>query len=199
MTEENLFEILGLEPSEEYTNDEIRKAWMTKAKELHPDRGGDAEEFNKVQKAYEALVDPAARISYHKTGKVKEKVDFDKRARSTIMSMLEKILNSTGEEIFMGDAPGALFAMIEDEMNTRRKLIDQTKKAISRYKRFRDRFKSKGQNIDFIKQGFDNKIFSFKNDLKTHLEDVKVLRRMKSLLEDYEYVPEEGFSFKRWI
>ncbi|WP_374283801.1 J domain-containing protein [Novosphingobium sp.] len=50
-------EVLGLEPDAEF--DEIRKAWRTKAKEVHPDvRPGDeeaAKAFQALQLAYEVL------------------------------------------------------------------------------------------------------------------------------------------------
>ena len=49
--------MLGLEPDAEF--DEIRKAWRTKAKEVHPDvRPGDeeaAKAFQALQLAYEVL------------------------------------------------------------------------------------------------------------------------------------------------
>ncbi|MFP4510563.1 MAG: DnaJ domain-containing protein [Spirochaetaceae bacterium] len=46
--------------------DEIRRAFRTKAKELHPDAGGsaDARLFHEAQNAYEVLRDPAKRREY---------------------------------------------------------------------------------------------------------------------------------------
>lgn len=47
------FEILGIKSSA--TEDEIKKAYRAKVKENHPDRGGDAIKFEKIQKAYERI------------------------------------------------------------------------------------------------------------------------------------------------
>jgi len=47
---------------------EIRKAYMKKAREHHPDKGGNAEEFKHIQRAYEILSDDQKRTIYDQTG-----------------------------------------------------------------------------------------------------------------------------------
>ena len=47
------YEVLGLQ--EGCNGDDIKKAWRTLSKKTHPDEGGDAHEFDKVQKAYKML------------------------------------------------------------------------------------------------------------------------------------------------
>ena len=49
----NDFDILGIKP--DASGDEIKKAYRNKVKENHPDRGGDAVKFEKIQKAYEHI------------------------------------------------------------------------------------------------------------------------------------------------
>jgi DnaJ-class molecular chaperone len=61
-----LYDILGV--GQDASSAEIKKAYFAKAKELHPDKGGDAEEFKKVQKAYEILNDDERRQIYNMTG-----------------------------------------------------------------------------------------------------------------------------------
>ena len=48
------YEILGV--PENATPEEIAVAYRKRARETHPDMGGDAEEFKKVQGAYESLI-----------------------------------------------------------------------------------------------------------------------------------------------
>jgi hypothetical protein len=50
----NSYEILGL--SEDSDEDDIKKAFRKKAKETHPDRGGDPADFREVREAYEILI-----------------------------------------------------------------------------------------------------------------------------------------------
>lgn len=40
-----------------FTADDLKRAYRRKALETHPDRGGNAEDFHAVRKAYEALSD----------------------------------------------------------------------------------------------------------------------------------------------
>lgn len=61
-----LYNILGVE--KKATQVEIRKAYRKLARTHHPDRGGDAEEFKKVQNAYDCLNDPGKRKAYDLTG-----------------------------------------------------------------------------------------------------------------------------------
>lgn len=62
----NLYEILGASPTA--THDELAKAYRAKARELHPDAGGDAAEFAKLAEAWEVLGDPDKRKKYDETG-----------------------------------------------------------------------------------------------------------------------------------
>jgi len=51
--------VLGLEPGASALA--VRRAFREKALETHPDRGGDAEQFRAVMRAYERLRDPEKR------------------------------------------------------------------------------------------------------------------------------------------
>lgn len=52
--------------------DEIRKSYLTLSRKHHPDKGGDPEEFKKIQKAYEVLSDEGRRKMYDMTGSEEE-------------------------------------------------------------------------------------------------------------------------------
>lgn len=61
------YDILGI--SKSASNEEIKKAYRKKALEHHPDRGGDQEEFKKINEAYQVLSDPQKRSQYDQFGK----------------------------------------------------------------------------------------------------------------------------------
>ena len=61
-----LYKQLGVE--QKATPTEIKKAYRNLARKHHPDRGGDAEEFKKIQSAYDVLSDAGKRKAYDATG-----------------------------------------------------------------------------------------------------------------------------------
>ena len=50
------------------TPDEIKKAYRKLASKHHPDKGGNAEEFKKIQEAYDTLSDPEKKYAYDNPG-----------------------------------------------------------------------------------------------------------------------------------
>lgn len=63
---EDYYKLLGVEKSA--SADEIKRAFRKKAHALHPDKGGDAEKFKKVNEAYQVLSDPQKRQQYDTFG-----------------------------------------------------------------------------------------------------------------------------------
>jgi DnaJ family protein A protein 2 len=64
----DLYGLLGLQQNASV--DEVKKAYRKEALVKHPDRGGNKEEFQKMQAAYEVLSDPDKRAHYDATGQV---------------------------------------------------------------------------------------------------------------------------------
>lgn len=62
----DLYGVLGLRP--DAAIDDIKRAYRRKAREHHPDAGGDAERFKEVTHAYEVLADPERRARYDRFG-----------------------------------------------------------------------------------------------------------------------------------
>lgn len=63
---EDYYGLLGIKRGA--SEDEIKKAFRKKAHELHPDKGGDAEKFKKVNEAYQVLSDKEKRRHYDTFG-----------------------------------------------------------------------------------------------------------------------------------
>lgn len=62
----DLYDILGVDRG--VTPDDLKRAYRRKARESHPDAGGDEEQFKQVNHAYEVLSDPQRRARYDQFG-----------------------------------------------------------------------------------------------------------------------------------
>jgi molecular chaperone DnaJ len=62
----DLYEILGI--GRNATDDDIKRAYRRRARELHPDTGGDQEAFKELTAAYEVLRNPTTRENYDRYG-----------------------------------------------------------------------------------------------------------------------------------
>ncbi len=65
---ESYYDILGVSKSADAS--QIKKAFRSKAKQHHPDRGGDEAKFKKVNQAYEVLSNPQKKAQYDQFGSV---------------------------------------------------------------------------------------------------------------------------------
>ncbi len=62
----DLYEILGV--SKDANEEEIKRAYRKRARQHHPDTGGDEAEFKELTTAYEVLKNPEARANYDRFG-----------------------------------------------------------------------------------------------------------------------------------
>ena len=62
------YQTLGIQKGA--SDEEVKKAYRKLAREHHPDKGGDAEKFKKIQGAYEILSDPQKRQNFDQWGTV---------------------------------------------------------------------------------------------------------------------------------
>lgn len=66
MSKRDYYEVLGVAKSA--SPDDIKRAFRKKAVELHPDRGGDEEQFKELNEAYEVLKDGQKKAAYDQFG-----------------------------------------------------------------------------------------------------------------------------------
>lgn len=92
-----------LSVSREATSEQIKKAYLRKAKKLHPDKGGNSDEFNEVKKAFDVLYNADTRKEYDETGEVKDKPNQKEDDITFINDSFVQIVSATYQEIINVD------------------------------------------------------------------------------------------------
>jgi len=85
----NYYDVLGLEPT--CSPKEIQTAYRIKAKQYHPDSGGDVDTFHAVSEAYDVLKDPHKRAQFDHRNAKKIRINAD-----SVMDDMFTIFGSAG-------------------------------------------------------------------------------------------------------
>lgn len=113
------YEILGVDRSAD--GDAIKRAYRQKARTLHPDAGGNAEDFARLNLAYDTLANAERRAHYDRTGQNEQPVAPDEiRARILLDELLRKYVDmpdQTGRYTF------DLIKAIRHDLNEGERLI----------------------------------------------------------------------------
>lgn len=96
----DLYQVLGLTAQCDATD--IRRRYKLLAQTHHPDKGGDPEQFHKIQQAYDVLRDPGRRAAYDKDGTVDRKPSLEQKVTKSLMELFSEMLAAgTHEDIIL--------------------------------------------------------------------------------------------------
>lgn len=168
---------------------EVRKAYRKKAKETHPDGGGDAEAFKRVSHAAAVLSDPQRREHYERTGDDGQSSQVD-RIREQALSMVASFVAQSLADANAGSSDVRtnavnLIRRKVQELKAQAARAEQTAKTIERN---RKRWKLKAGAKDDVLAAV---IVAAMRDVeltKAKLaEQVEVHTRAADMLDGYEY------------
>lgn len=119
----NLYLVLGLRPGA--TLDEFRSAYRLRARDTHPDHGGDPDDFAEVSEAYNTLRDPERRKAWETSYR-----DRAKRCNAAICERCFSAQHQGGQDCRicgekMPEAPAASFRLPPRLDRLRADLADQ--------------------------------------------------------------------------
>ncbi len=168
---------------------EIKKAYRDKSKVLHPDVGGNKEEFALIAKAYGVLGDKDKRARYDKTGIETDLSVAKQQAGNTIQAIFNDILQDYGiENISTCDVISA----IKEKLDlTSDKLEQQKREAVDKKRMLREiakRVKHKDKN-NFFSTVITQRINNQDTAIKGMGQRKEILSIAKKMLKDY------GFEF----
>lgn len=181
----DLYEVLDVNKTA--SQEEIKSAFVKKAKENHPDKNiGKEEDFAGkmavINEAYNVLSDPTSRDRYDKTGQKKE-VPFDIKFKALINNMLGSILEqvdvdfSNVVEIFKDTVD----TIVLDNENALKDLEKKLRKAENIKKRLST---TKDTNVMEV---IEFHIYEFNKKIRTAKDDIEFFNTAQTVLSDYNY------------
>ena len=195
---DDLYSALGIDRSA--SKAEVNRAWKRRVKKAHPDGGGSAEEFKRVQTAHMVLADDAKRARYDSTGEFAENAP-DNAFANELQEVSQIIDIALGNLIRRGKSPEHSDMIVEMRYvitETRRKLnteIEAFQKASNEWNKIVGRF-SKKDGPNWIDQIVRGKITQIAMMVSTAEQAKERLAKVEAMLKDYAYrkdkAPEGG-------
>jgi curved DNA-binding protein CbpA len=164
----------------------IRDAWRKAIKTAHPDAGGDADNFSRLQTAYDVLKDPVRRRVFDDTGYDPELAD--PRDLQGVM-MLEKLVNDVildEREPGSFDPVAAMRRKLSDDIVKNRMHILELERHRNRVRQHIDRL-GRRPETDVLGSMLRARSQSITEAIRKSEEQIGTIERAYAMLEGYSY------------
>lgn len=184
----NYYEVLGVSP--DASPAEIKEAYRKKAMKLHPDRGGNQNDFLALQAAYVVLSNKADRNYYDQSGYQADALTLMETAKKNLAALFEGLLDEVvGKGNVRGDVN--MVAVITDDLNTKLRNFRATQMILVRQGAALRNVKNRLKVTSEDNAGFAHIIRQRRISRVTNYREVKIQIRcvqlMLSLIAGYEY------------
>jgi curved DNA-binding protein CbpA len=166
---DNLYDLLNVKSTD--TTETIKKAYRKKIKTLHPDHGGDPDEFTKIKKAYDILSTPDKRAKYDNGEPIDDEInDLDHHIKLTLLKFFTKFALEKN-----------VIESINDEIDGSIQMIDL------RVMQINDAIESHSQQIEKLYRKddqpnlFNSMILQKINELKSELDHIEKSKNIAKL------------------
>lgn len=181
-----LYDDLGVE--QDSTLDTIKKAWRKKAREAHPDKGGEKEDFQVIQHAYTVLSDESKRKRYDETGDHDDQPDDAARMHEVLIGMFASLVDSA-PTVENHDIIRALRICIYAMNEEQRLAILTTEKRLKKYAGARKRVirTDNGDGRNIFADALEVKINDLNRQIAAATEQVEFNLKMLAFVRTYGY------------
>lgn len=174
----NLYGDLNIDPSA--SEEEIKKAYRKKAMKSHPDRGGDAEQFHQITKAYDILSNPDSRNRYDQTGD-ESASDFEKQVAANMVRVFEMIIDA---DDVSGDFIKLASRTTNNAIVEHKKEIKKNKKQIQKLTKKKGRITTKGDNL--YEDILDKRLYALDQSIIFENSQIAILKEILERLKNYK-------------
>ena len=174
----DLYETLGIDKGA--SKQEIKKAFKSKSQKLHPDKGGNKDEFSRLVIARDVLLDDNRRKQYDDNGSTEKPMTIDSQAMQRLADMFCQSLQNPSINIVNNIKNNLLRLVIEFEKEKTRKQYE-----IEKITKLMNRIYC---NADFnlFESTLQQKIDSVNESLKRSEYDIAVAEKCLEIIEDYK-------------
>jgi len=195
-----LYDILGLSPDASAAD--IKAAHRRAVKAHHPDVGGDARQFEEVQRAYFILSDPERRARYDSTGVDDDPAAAaeDQLAQSAITQLIVQFIGST-EDLTKTDIVGLIRATLVKQKAAHEETCRQIDLRLQRIETIGARLHRKDDRDGVVSALLGEQEREFNAAKAKEVGLIGVATRALTLLEDYSYSvdPTPAEEAKIWL
>ena len=183
----SLYDDLGL--GREADPDAIKAAYRAAAKSAHPDRGGDTERFDKIQRAYDVLSDVERRARYDQTGEVDDSpATAEEREAVTLLQGLIANVVFGKTDLTRNDVIGAALAAAQAARDQVAGKTAEVEANLARLAIARERLCfAKPDGPDLIAGIFDHQEKELRQTLPRVARALRVHDRAMQMLKGYIY------------
>ena len=189
----NLYEILGL--TKEAKPEEIKSSYRKLAKKLHPDIGGDEEDFKNIQKAYEVLSDPIRRKIYDQTGSTERPKD---RVKEELLGFINNVIIpeiERSKKVGELDIMSLAFNVLDEQKETGKKKILSVKESIQNLQSALQKFTYNGQGEDLVSESINARIKNCEKIIERIESELEIVDKMLEEMQFYQFKYKEADKF----
>lgn len=182
-----------LDVAQDATDEEIKRAHRRLVKSAHPDAGGDAAAFDRIQTAYAVLSDPARRKHFDETGSINFLVEDP--IEGGVMQALSQILQSFAQNPQLDheavDMRGAMLAHLARNEVEVVKTLASARRYAAQIRGMRRRFRLRRRKGDLIGNplaiALEAQANAAAQQLKAAEINEKIFRRVYATIEGAGY------------
>jgi curved DNA-binding protein CbpA len=176
----NPYEILGV--GNDTADEDIKKQYKSRSKELHPDKGGSSEDFANLKKAFDILIDPAKRNLYDEYG-LDNFINIETEARLVATQIVISALDGLPDSCDLDKEISAIFQRCLDGLTAQELQAKQLKE---RLQRRLDAVQKKPVN-DFLTDEITKVIDNHNKAMKQAQLNYQIHNTAFKMVQDYQF------------
>lgn len=168
--------------------DTIRAAHRRMVKKHHPDKGGDRESFDKVQRAYLILRDPKTRQRYDETGESEVAPDNELgEIAAMIVAAFDGATGECGGQFDTVDLIASMRNHLSARLQNAKANMENLKAGETAINKIMKRLSYKGEKSDLIAGMLNNRLRDSKAAQGAVSKEIETIERAQEYAKDYGY------------